>query len=282
MSYGNSGFKTLDDIDWNEFDNLQRELEAGEDSSDKEIIRIDTTNESQFIPDEIMKNCAFYTNTRYVLERGKSLNTSKKEMKKFFRISIFISSMSYPQFRMYWARSTKGKPKPEGLKNFVLADKNGLVLDFFIYQGKKTSINHEDCEYSLTLAESVKKKYSTGTLIKNHLPKNIKLITDKKMMKLKRGSSRQYVKEDNKIVLVKWFDNKPIHFIFILSSESGKRPIDTCRHWSKKELKKIDAERPNLAKSLIIDAKDGEEDIDSDNYDDDGSSTINRSGSYNN
>ncbi|KAL4149526.1 hypothetical protein QTP88_003459 [Uroleucon formosanum] len=47
MSYSNNGFKVLNGIDWNELDNLQRELEAGEDSSDEETIRVDTTNESQ-------------------------------------------------------------------------------------------------------------------------------------------------------------------------------------------------------------------------------------------
>lgn len=49
----------------------------------------------------------------------------------------------------------KGKLNPERLKNFILADINGLVLDFFIYQGKKTTIDHDDFEFLLTLAESV-------------------------------------------------------------------------------------------------------------------------------
>lgn len=293
-----------------------------------------------FIPDQIMENFSFHTNSRYVEQRGKSLKTTPIEIKNFFGISIFMSSMGYPQIRMYWTKGTrvplvsnnmardryflirsnlkivndfsisdeikkkdflwkirpildsvrngclqlirdthlsideqiipftgstrlkqyvKGKPNPEGLKNFVLADRNGLVLDFFIYQGKKTTIDHDDCEFSLTLAESVvwhlsetvppktclyfdryftteklvqillkKKNFSTGTVMKNHLPKNITLMSDKAMMKSNRGTSKQYVREDKKMVLVKWFDNKPIH---LLSSESGKEPKDTCRRW---------------------------------------------------
>lgn len=62
--------------------------------------------------------------------------------------------------------------------------------------------------------------------MKNNLPKNITLISDKAMMKSNRGTSKQYVREDKKMVMVKWFDNKPIH---LLSSESGKEPKDTCR-----------------------------------------------------
>ncbi|KAL4100861.1 hypothetical protein QTP88_020890 [Uroleucon formosanum] len=189
-----------------------------------------------FIPDQIMENFSFHTNSRYVEQRGKSLKTTLNEIKKFFGISIFLSSMGYPQIRMYWTKGTrvplvsnnmardryflirsnfkilndssisdeikkkdflwkirplldsvrngclqlirdthlsideqiipftgttrlkqfvKGKPNPEGLKHFVLADRNGLVLDFFIYQGKITTIYHDDCEFSLTLAESI-------------------------------------------------------------------------------------------------------------------------------
>lgn len=48
------------------------------------------------------------------------------------------------------------------------------------------------------------------------------------------------------MVLVKWFDNKPIH---LLSSERGKEPKDTCRRRLKIEFKKIDVERPNCVKN---------------------------------
>jgi len=37
-------------------------------------------------------------------------------------------------------------------------------------------------------------------------------------MKKPRGTSVQYVREDKKLCLVKWFDNKPIN---LLSTENG-------------------------------------------------------------
>jgi hypothetical protein len=45
-----------------------------------------------------------------------------------------------------------------------------------------------------------KKIFSTGIIMKNHLPKNIILMSDKEMMKLNRGTSKQYVREDKKMV----------------------------------------------------------------------------------
>ncbi|XP_060846158.1 piggyBac transposable element-derived protein 3-like [Rhopalosiphum padi] len=233
----------VDAINWDELDVLQRELEIADNSNDQDL-------------NSVKNGC---------LQLISDTHLSIDE-----QIIPFTGSTRLIQY-------VKGKPNPEGLKNFVLADKNGLVLDIFIYQGKKTTIDHDDCEFSLTLAESVvwhlsetvppktclyfdryftteklvqillkKNFFSTGTVMKNHLPKNITLMSDKAMMKSNRGTSKQYVREDKKMVLVKWFDNKPIH---LLSSESDKEPKDTCRRWSKKEFKKIDVERPNCVKN---------------------------------
>lgn len=153
----------------------------------------------------------------------------------------------------------RGKPNPTGLKNFILANKHGLVLDFCVYQGKGSSFITES-KYPLTVGESVvihlsktippgtclyfdrffttqklldilktKKILSTGTVMKNNIPKMVNLVSDKILMKKPRGTTIQYVREDKKVCLIKWFDNKPIH---LLSTECGKNPIDVCKRWN--------------------------------------------------
>jgi len=132
-----------------------------------------------------------------------------------------------------------GKPNPTGLKNFILANKHGLVLDFCIYQGKGSSfITESKCP--LTVGESAvihlsmtipsgtclyfdrfftmqklldilktKKILSTGTGMKNNIPKAVNLVSDKILLKKPRGTTIQYVREDKKVCLIQWFDNKP-------------------------------------------------------------------------
>lgn len=45
-----------------------------------------------------------------------------------------------------------GKPNPEGLKAFVMANPNGLILDFEIYQGPTTCNPDIRAEYGLGAA----------------------------------------------------------------------------------------------------------------------------------
>lgn len=166
------------------------------------------------------------------------------------------------------------KPNPVGLKNFILADKDGLVLDFLLYQGKKDSI---DPDYSnlnigeatvMKLSESVPKKsclyfdryfttvrllnklkrrkiYGTGTLKSVYVPKKCKLLSLKAFKKKPRGFVQQFVRSDKKMCLIQWNDNKPV---LLLSTRSSKNPVTYCTRWSKVMKRRIQVKRPNLVK----------------------------------
>ncbi|KAJ8959767.1 hypothetical protein NQ314_006196 [Rhamnusium bicolor] len=172
---------------------------------------------NMYFDDAVFENICNCTNVRYLQKKGKPINLTVSEVKKFFGISILMSCPKYPQ--LYWSHMTKvniisnsmtrdrffqirvnlkviidndvsederkvdrlfkirplhetvkqgclalprynevsvdeqmiplsgvcqmkqfvrGKPNPEGLKNFVCATPTRLILDFEIYQGKST------------------------------------------------------------------------------------------------------------------------------------------------
>ncbi|GFX02284.1 hypothetical protein TNCV_2503481 [Trichonephila clavipes] len=66
--------------------------------------------------------------------------------------------------------------------------------------------------------------YVIGTLIQQK--------SDSEMRREGRGSIEQVVRVDQKIYLVKWFDNKSV---LLMSSEHGKTPITKCKRWVEKE-----------------------------------------------
>ena len=61
------------------------------------------------------------------------------------------------------------------------------------------------------------------------------------MAKLGRGSSEQIVRQDGKIVVIKWYDLKSV---FLASTALGNQPSDECKRWSKKDSKYIQVKRP--------------------------------------
>lgn len=169
------------------------------------------------------------------------------------------------------------KPNPVGLKNFVLASPEGLVLDFIIYQGETTfkptpphlklglggAVISNLCD-SLAMGTNIycdryftsinlidfmltKQIYVTGTVMRNRIAAEVaKLSNDKILMKKGRGSCDVLVRQDKKLAVVKWFDNKPI---IMASSAHAKSPEDICRRWSKKEKKYIEVKRPTIVRA---------------------------------
>ncbi|XP_068083226.1 piggyBac transposable element-derived protein 3-like [Anabrus simplex] len=166
------------------------------------------------------------------------------------------------------------KPNPLGLKNFILAAPDGLVLDFMFYTGAGT-VSIEDqkenglggaivkvltesipqdkthCVYTDRFFTSVKSVdmllqrniYQTGTVMKNRVGSvSQKLKTDKE---LKRGEWEEWVREDEKMCIVKWKDNRSV---LLLSSCVGSEPPTTCKRWSKEEKKKVVIPQPLIVK----------------------------------
>jgi Transposase IS4 len=164
------------------------------------------------------------------------------------------------------------KPNPVGLKNFVCASQQGLVMDFVVYQGANSfapvpldsklgvagsvvahlaqtlpvgsQIYCDRYFTSLSLAEYMLSKdiYITGTVQKCRVPKDaMKLSDDKLLMAKGRGSSTCVVNDKNTAAVVTWCDNKPIK---MMSTVHGILPEDKCRRWSKKDKNYIEVQRP--------------------------------------
>ncbi|XP_069683167.1 piggyBac transposable element-derived protein 3-like [Periplaneta americana] len=172
----------------------------------------------------------------------------------------------------------KGKPHPVGLKNFVLSTPSGLPLDFMMYEGKGKEISSEKSTVPekldvggrvvLKLADSLPPGSSifidryftsvelldclilrnisgTGTIMASRVPKKVQFKSDTDMKKEGRGSYDQVVRNDDKLALLKWFDNRAI---FLASTEFGVEPVEDCKRWSKKDKAYIQIPRPATVK----------------------------------
>ena len=167
-----------------------------------------------------------------------------------------------------------GKPNPEGLKNFVVAATDGLILDFEVYQGKRLcardgldgkewflgesvvmrlieTLDPGTCVYfdryftTPRLLETLKDQGmdGTGTVKKNMLPKKANLPPESGVKRWERGTSETHMRSDGKLGITVWKDNKPL---YMASTTSGKEPVDTVRRYKKKERAYIEVERPNV------------------------------------
>ncbi|XDV22524.1 hypothetical protein PO909_027405 [Leuciscus waleckii] len=167
------------------------------------------------------------------------------------------------------------KPNPVGMKNFVCASTEGIMLDFELYQGADALIAQvqEPGELGLgglvidRLSETLhpgakvysnrfftsikavnrmmeKQVYLVGTVMKNWVSEAVqKLPSDKTMKKNGRGTSAQVTTKGGKICVVKWYDNKPV---LMLSVVHDAQPENTCQRWDKKQKQYVSIRQPSI------------------------------------
>ena len=169
------------------------------------------------------------------------------------------------------------KPHPFGMKVFVLADPNHVVLDFRPYIGSGTFDDlAEDIRCMgigtsavVSLTPSIQpctmlyfdqyftseqllvyllqiKISGTGTVFKTRIPRNISFQDDKSMLKNSgRGAYETFERQDKKMTCTKWMDNKPV---YVLSTAHSAVPLNSVSRWSKKEHKTVEVHRPDAIK----------------------------------
>ena len=159
----------------------------------------------------------------------------------------------------------------------MLADPNGVVLDFRPYTGSGTFDDlAEDigcmglgASAVISLTPSIPpgtmlyfdryftseqlldyllqiKISGTGTVIKTRIPRNICFQDDNSMLKNSgRGAYETFERQDKKITCTKWMHNKPV---YVLSTAHSAVPLDSVSRWSKKEHKTVEVRRPDAIK----------------------------------
>lgn len=174
----------------------------------------------------------------------------------------------------------RGKPNHCGLKIFVAVAPDGLLLEFFVYQGsgdKIVSTNDEEAQkldtggkVVLRLSEKLPTgcvvymdRYftslhllgilhfrsgcqGTGALKKNNIPVNVNFKSDSDLKKLGRRSVDEKVRNDGQVSIIKWNNNKPV---VLASTDHGKHPEDVCKRWSKKDKDYVSVNYPSIVKN---------------------------------
>ncbi|XP_050688459.1 piggyBac transposable element-derived protein 3-like isoform X2 [Eriocheir sinensis] len=170
------------------------------------------------------------------------------------------------------------KPHKRGCKFFVLADCMGMVYDFIPYTGKTEPVNNpnvpdlqgnsnsvlhlaecippfknhklyfDDQFTSLPLLDHLASRgiWCTGAIKENRIP-NLTFMSDK-LQALGQGFHDEWEtksESNNKITVLKWFDNKPVH---LASTFATSFPLDKCTRSEREMKERVEVPRPFIVK----------------------------------
>ncbi|KAF2883058.1 hypothetical protein ILUMI_23135 [Ignelater luminosus] len=169
----------------------------------------------RYLNDDVFEMGAEFTARYYLQQTGKPA----ERIKQFFGLhAIRIPVLGRCSVRQY----VKNKPRPAGLKNFILSISSGTVLYFEIYQGATTPMANRDLGLGPAIILRLRKTLSEGSYF------------DKSMS---RGDSDEFVRSDRKICISKWMDNESV---LMISTAFGVQPDVTVRRWDKKRQERVD------------------------------------------
>ncbi|CAK1592619.1 unnamed protein product [Parnassius mnemosyne] len=87
---------------------------------------------------------------------------------------------------------------------------------------------------------------STGSIMKNRVPKGCTLSDDKDFIKKPRGTTEVKCRADGKLAITKWLDNKPV---LMISSCFLDTACVTCSRWNKRIKQYQNIRRPEVIKN---------------------------------
>jgi len=166
----------------------------------------------------------------------------------------------------------KGKPNPWGVKLFLLCTSDGLVTNILDYQGKTTVIDDEyksfglgasvvlqlvnilprQCNFKLAFDRfftslpllrhlKIEKIYCVGTIRNNRIEKCP--LSSEKVLKNSGRGSFDYRQDDSEIIVLKWYDNKPV---LMCSSFVDGGAETLVRRWDKSNKEYVEIPRPEI------------------------------------
>ena len=166
----------------------------------------------------------------------------------------------------------KKKPYKWGFKVFAQAGTSGIIYDFEVdtrksmqwpgelgvsgnvvlrlIQNFNAASNFEeffDNLFSLVgLVECLKQKkiWTVGIIRPNRL-KGCTLLIDQELKNKGRGACDFKVDQEHGVIIVKWYDNRPVQLI---SSYSGVEPRDKFNRWSVASKQRVEIDRPSIVK----------------------------------
>lgn len=62
---------------------------------------------AKYLTSDIYEQIAFHSNQTYLSKTGTNLNTSDKEIRTFFGVTIMMSYLRFPRIRMYWDQKSR-------------------------------------------------------------------------------------------------------------------------------------------------------------------------------